>query len=403
MKKKLTDRFLQTVKPPSAGRLVVADTEVRGLTFRMTPLGFRSFMVRYRPRGKAQRTYTVGSYPTITLVEARLRARNIVAAAKQGVDLVAEERRREGELRKAAATARTVRELVGEYIDHSKHHLRRWRQVEIKLGKHVVPVLGDRPANSIRRADVVELLDGMQAKGLRQQVNRVRTALSTMFGFALEREYVDVNPVAGTKPRKLETERARILTDDELRAIWQALSDMPNPGRSFVQALMLTGARHAEVREMPWSEIADGIWTLPAARNKAKRDFEIPLSTPMVRLLAEIPRVGDDFVFTATGARPWTKAHSFKADLDRRSRVTGWVYHDIRRTVRSRLAELQVPFEIAERVLNHAMTKLERTYNRHAYREEKRAALQLWADRLAVIVGQGREAPNVVEFKPPSA
>ena len=81
--------------------------------------------------------------------------------------------------------------------------------------------------------------------------------------------------------------------------------------------------------------------------------------------------------------------------------MTGWVYHDIRRTVRSRLAELRVPFEIAERVLNHAMTKLERVYNRHAYREEKAAALQLWADRLAVIVGEGREAPNVVEMKRP--
>src|SRR5262249_13077649 len=145
--------------------------------------------------------------------------------------------------------------------------------------------------------DVVELLDGLQAKGLRQQTNRVRTTLSTMFAFAIEREYVEVNPVLGTRPRKLETERGRILSDDEIRAIWRVAEGLPNPGRAFLRALMFTGARRDEVRGMTWDEISDGIWTLPAARNKANRDFEIPLSTSMVDLLAEMPRLGPH-VFT---------------------------------------------------------------------------------------------------------
>jgi integrase len=353
MKRKLTDRFLQTVKAPVAGRLVVADTEVRGLTFRMTPLGVRSFMVRYRVREQEQQYFTIGTYPGTSLTEARQRARDIVAAAKRRVDLIAEERGIEAERLKAAATTRSMQELAAEYIDHAKCYLRRWRDVEIRLMKHVLPTLGDRPAASIRRVDIVELLDAMEARGMRQQVNRVRSTLSTMFAFAIERQYVETSPVAGTKRRKVEVERGHILDDDELRAIWQALDELPNPGL---------------------------------------RDSVVG---------AHDRRLGD-YVFTVSGDRPWTAIKYLKAELDRRSGVTGWRFHDIRRTVRSRLAELRVPFEVAERVLNHAMTKLERVYNRHAYREEKAAALQLWADRLAVIVGEGREAPNVVEFKPPS-
>jgi hypothetical protein len=102
-------------------------------------------------------------------------------------------------------------------------------------------------------------------------------------------------------------------------------------------------------------------------------------------------------VFTVGGDRRWTAHDKFKAALDRKSGVTGWVYHDIRRTVRSRLAELHIPYEIAERVLNHAMSKIERTYNRHAYRQEKAKALQAWADHLLFIVGDGLRRIGLVE------
>jgi integrase len=192
-------------------------------------------------------------------------------------------------------------------------------------------------------------------------------------------------------------ERQRILTNDEMRAIWLALEEMPDPGRSFVRALFLTGARLSEVRELPWAEIGGDLWTLPAARNKAARDFEIPLSSPMLAILAAIPRSGP-FVFSIDAARSWTGVDRLKRMLDDKSGVTGWVWHDIRRTVRSKLAELSVPYEIAERVLNHAMTKLERVYNRHGYRQEKAQALQRWADHLMGLVYA--DSDKVVPLRP---
>jgi hypothetical protein len=317
------------------------------------------------------------------------------------VDLIAEEQRQETERRKAAASARTIRELAAEYLErHCRAHLRAWREVELRISNHVLAALGDRAASDVRRADIVELLDDLQhKKGLHQQVNRVRSTLAGMFQYAIEREYVTENPVIGTRPRKLEVERQRILLDQEIGAIWLALDDMPDPGRSFARTLFLTATRRDEARCMEWAEIAPtgDLWLLPAARNKANRDFEIPLSRQMVVLLASLPRRGA-FVFTMSGGKPWSAEVTLKQALDAKSGITGWVWHDIRRTVRSKLAELSVPYEIAERVLNHAMTKLERTYNRHGYRQEKTQALQRWADHLMGLVYA--DSDKVVPLRP---
>jgi site-specific recombinase XerD len=174
----------------------------------------------------------------------------MVAAAKRGVDLIADETRLAAERQKAAASARTIRELAAEYIErHCKSHQRRWRQVEIRLHNHVLPTLGDRAASDIRRADIVELLDDLQYnKGYRAQVNRVRDSIAGLFRYAVEREYVAESPVIGTRARKVKAERQRILSDQEIRAIWFALDTLPDPGRSFVKTLFLTATRRDEPR-----------------------------------------------------------------------------------------------------------------------------------------------------------
>ena len=417
MAKHLTANTLKT-KPHASHRLSFADDQVKGLTLRIMPSGARSFLIRYRVKGETglttkkrrpgakggnrkQRSVTLEVVDERTaLSEARRRALEILAAAKRGIDLPAEKKRQDDERARAeaaaeftAASARTVRQLVTEYVEnHCKAHLRRPRDTELRLTNHVLPKIGDRMVSELRRADIVELLDELEhEKKLRQQVNRTRTSLSGMFRYAVEREYLAENPVMGTRSRKMELECSRVLTDDELKAIWHALEEMPEPGRSFVRVLMLTGVRRDEARGMRWAEadLDAALWLLPAKRNKSGRDFEIPLSKQMVALLKELTRLGPCvFTVNAKGEKPWSAHGPFKADLDARSGVTGWILHDLRRTVRSRLAEdLHVPYEVAERVLNHAMTKIERTYNRASYREQKAAALQAWADRLALIVG----------------
>jgi integrase len=154
------------------------------------------------------------------------------------------------------------------------------------------------------------------------------------------------------------------------------------------------------VRCMQWDEIDldRALWTLPAARNKGKRDHEIPLSPAMLALLGDRPRPGQP-VFTAHDrGKAYAGLQGLKKILDRESGVSGWTYHDLRRTAASGMAALHIPQDTIDRVLNHAKPTLAGTYNRHQYLEEKRRALEAWAERVAFIVGAGRDAPNVVEL-----
>jgi integrase len=389
MKKRLTERFVQTVAPPAAGRLVFADAIAPGLELRVSMDGRRSWSIRYRPKGGTRQRTTYGTYPAKSLAEARARALAIAAAAADGIDLPTKEEAERDEQRKGEGRPKTVGALVDDYVTrHCKVTQRRPRLVERLFENHVKPAIGDLLLTELRRADLVELLDDLQnKKGLRAQVNRVRSQLIAAFGWAIEREYLDTNPAAAIKRRRLETSRDRVLSHDELRAIWTAADGLEDPSRTLVKAWILTGQRRDEVRCMTWRELdlKNRLWTLPAARSKAKRDHGVPLAPALVALLDDLPRFGP-YVFALGKDRPYSGQRRLKAILDRESNVAGWTLHDLRRTCSTGLAALHVTQDIIDRVLGHAAGTLAGTYNRHQYLQEKRQALQAWAKRVEFIV-----------------
>ena len=406
MRKSLTDRYLKSLKPPAGGRVEIVDADAPGLVLRVTANGMKSWAIRYTPKGSGQQRDTYGTYPAVKLAAARLRARDIGAAAARGIDLPAVEKRERDEQRKCDNRPHTVGDLLDEYVErYCKPNQRKWTLTERMFDSHVKPTIGRKPLVELRRADIVELLDDLQnKKGLRAQVNRVRSQILAALNWGIDREYLDTNPAAAIKKRKLEASRDRVLTDDELRAIWCAADGLPDPSRSLVKAWILTGQRRDEVRCMAWSEVdlTRGVWTLPAARNKGKREHEIPFAPAMIALLDGLRRRGLP-VFTTDGTKPYAGQKRLKAILDRESGVAGWTFHDLRRTASTGMAALHVPQDTIDRVLNHAKSTLAGTYNRHQYTEEKRRALEAWAERVAFIVGEARDAVNVVELARASA
>lgn len=144
---------------------------------------------------------------------------------------------------------------------------------------------------------------------------------------------------------------------------------------------------------MRWLEVAGNVWTIPREKVKKDRPHAVPLTTTALEILAGLsclPRVLDDngFVFTTTGGKSASSNFAkVKRRLDELSGVTGWTIHDIRRTVRSKLAELGVPREVARKVLNHEDGKVDRIYNRHEYLAEKREALETWEATLRSLAG----------------
>ena len=399
MKKKLTERFLQTVKAPQTGRIEIGDADAPGLFLRVTSAGVSSWCVRYCPKGGKQVRATIGTYrtpeasdPLVSLSVARTRAKDIAAHAARGVDLLASEA-----AEKAAAvaaeemTSRTVRVVLAEYIEkYCKPNQRKWKLTERMFEAHVLPKLGGKPVAELRRADIIELLDDLKEKsGLKTQVNRIHAQLKAALNFAAEREYIDANPAAVVKMQyKGETPRDRVLSDAELRAIWCAADGLTDPSRTIVKMMILTGQRRDEIRCMPWSEVDldTGVWLLPAARNKGKRDHVIPLAPAAIGLLEGLGK-GGPFVFSISGQRPYAGMKRLKEILDREATVTGWIFHDIRRTAASGMAKLRISNELIGRVLNHAKGDVtSKHYNKYEYLDEKRVALEVWAKRVAQIV-----------------
>ena len=138
---------------------------------------------------------------------------------------------------------------------------------------------------------------------------------------------------------------------------------------------------------MRWKELVGDLWTIPREKVKKDRPHSVPLSSTAQTILAQLsgrPRFeADGFVFSTTGgASASSNFCKIKILLDGFSGITCWTIHDIRRTVRSKLAELGVPREVARKVLNHEDGKVDRIYNRHEYLVEKREALAKWEKTL---------------------
>ena len=263
----------------------------------------------------------------------------------------------------------------------------------VSFAKHL-----DVPAASLDRATVVRVLDGLAKDGKAPMAGATARYGSALFGWAIRRGSLSDSPFERV-PIAPTVRRDRVLSDDEIRRVWKA-TEGPGAFNAIVRALLLTGQRREEVSGLTWSELDPGfsVWTLPASRSKNGKPHVIPISAQMEALLRAQPRVsGTDLVFPGERGvfSGWSKS---KARLDRRSGVSDWTLHDLRRTVATGLQQLGVRLEVTEAVLNHvreAAAGIVGVYQRHTWADEKRAALDAWGAHVAAIV-EGREAGDNV-------
>ena len=231
--------------------------------------------------------------------------------------------------------------------------------------------------------------------------NRVGSSLAAYFAWCVREGWLDVN-VAATINKLHEETRARVLTDDELRQIWQATGG-DDPYSAIVRLLMLLGCRRAEIGGLLWGEIDfdAATITLPAGRVKNALEHVIPLPTAAAEILKAQRRDGRDHVFSDRGPhgfRSWSRG---KAALDARTGISShWTLHDLRRTFSTRMnGKLGVAPHIVERLLNHisGRSAISRIYNRAIYASEKAAALALWAEHLTALVED--RPPKIVALR----
>jgi integrase len=403
MSKALTVKAIENFEP-GASRREVPDGDVRGLYLQIFPSGKASWAFRYRFGGRT-RKLTIGASPEIGLKDARDLARAAHLQIASGED--------PGAAKQAARTATKalpardmVEKVAAQFLARHVKNLSAATRIEVGriVAKEILPTFRGRRLSEIKRPDVIEWLDAIVDRPAPIAANRALGWLKGLYNFAVERGILDVSPIAGIKAPAAETARDRILSDEELKAVWEAADALEPVYAGFIKLLILTGQRRSEVANLSWSEIdLDAkLWTLPAARAKNSIEHSIPLSDQAADILRSLPRIaGSEFVFTINGRNPIRGTHLVKRRIEKLGPpIPPWVLHDIRRTVASGMARLGVNLPVIEKLLNHvsgSFAGIVGVYQRHSFSDEKRAAMQAWARHVEAIVS-GEAAANVVEL-----
>lgn len=391
---KFTDAAVQRLKPPAAGRVEYWDAALPGFGLRVTENGVRTWVMMYRMGSRARRL-TIGRYPALSLADARALARDAMHEVAKGNDPGAAKAAR-NEPPEAEAFENAAQDFLRRHVGK----LRRSSQQENArvFSKELLPRWRGRRLAGIVRADVIELLDDVTDAGKPYAANHTLAVVRKFFNWCVERGKLDVSPCMMVKRPHEQRARDRVLSDDELRAIWGACDQMAYPFGPFLKMLLATAQRRSEVAQMRWSDVdLDAkVWTIPAEHTKADRAHEVPLSPLAMEILKAVPQFHGDYVFTTTGGeRPVSGFSKCKSRLVVLSGVAGdWRFHDFRRTAGTGMAGLGVPVFTIGRVLNHSaagMAGVTAIYDRHSYLEEKRHALEAWARKLAGVVGPADE------------
>ena len=408
MKANLTDRTLEALGKKAAApgkRYDVWDSKTPNFGVRVNDRGRRVFMVAKRLAGESNPTrFTVGEYPGLSLSEARRKARQIIEDLESGVR---PQERHQALAREQARRRRDTFALVAEeFIKRHVSKLRTRADVERAIRRDLISRWDERPITEISRGDLLELLDEAVDAGHPYAAHHTFAYVHKLWEWAIERGVygLESSPCDRMKPASVigkKVPRQRVLRDDELRLIWQATEDDGGSGLAYpfgplVRLLLITGQGLREVAEARWTEfdLDKALWTVPAERMKGDAAHEVSLSPMALDLLSALPRfAGGDFVFTTTaGAKPVSGFSKSKTRLDAMiaeavgGPMATWVFHDLRRTMRTHLSALPVPDLVRELTIAHRKPGLHKVYDQHAYQAEKRHAMALWAERLAGIV-----------------
>jgi integrase len=436
MRKSLTDVYVRTVAPPPSGRLEVSDLRCVGLTFRITTNGAKTWSLRFRdPRSGRLTRATIGNYPEVRLHSARERALDLRREIVAGVNPVEKKR-----IERDEASIRTFEALAKRYM--TEHALRQKRTAgadQRNLDLHVLPNWRKRRFDEIGRGDVIALCESVVARGSPIQANRVQALLSKIFSFALDAELVTANPCARLKKRSKETAATRVLSDNEIRLFWRRVGDPPNSTRigQALRLAMLTGVRVTELAGAELKEFErlndpeSATWTIPAARSKNGKAHVVPLGRLALSIVSDLVKrakshgnMAERFLLASPNnpRRPIDGhalsvamirfGNALRAVTDAKYRVsdevraiTTWTSqrpcaHDLRRTFATRLAASSVPTEDVSACLNHTRTSVTaRHYDLYDRVREKRRAFNLWAEEVAMIVGESNQSVDVTDYR----
>ena len=402
----LTDQTVRDLPLPASGNKVFYDGKVRGFGARVTAKGARSFVLDYRTRDGRERRYTIGAFPDWKATAAKAEAKRLKLAVDRGEDPMGELHAARGAV-KARKEAETFAEAVEDYIAREQKGRRQnatageVRRVLLKecADWHGLPVLEIEPRDIRKLCETLRDGNG-KMKPRPYLANRTFAYLKTFFAWCGEPgiDKVRVSPMIGLKlPWQGEETRERVLSDDELRALWRVLTKSAAL-LAHLKVALITGKRKGAVAAMRWAEVDNkGLWS-PAADNRRrkgnKRRHAIPLPAMALAAIEALrPAAIDPGAFVFAGRRGGSHLDPgtpLQKAIQARSGVSDFFFHACRHTVETRLAELGVAPHIRDMILDHAPARgAGAGYDHHHYGPEMRDALERWAAHIDKLVNGG--------------
>ena len=360
----LNDLKLRSISPQEKGQQDYWDTSLPGFGVRVSQGGSKTFMLNI---DNARRS--IGRFGIITLSEARGEAKRILAE------------RTLGRVRPQAMTYPQARDL---FLQEKLETRRASTHKSLKrlLTVHF-PFKGK--LSELTHSEVLRRLNAIKAPS---EKNHAIAAAKVFFTWCVKHRYLTDNPTLGMSLTSRPS-RARVLSDDEIKSVWEASNDLelPQSFRTIVKLLICTGQRRGEITGLrpEYFSQSECTITLPASLTKNGREHMFPVGSLASSLLTSC-RLESGLYFPARGKNsPFNGWSKTKVLLDEISGVSGWTLHDLRRTFATRLAEVGTPIHVVEKLLNHVSGTtggLVGVYQRHQYWPEQVAAAAAWDSRL---------------------
>lgn len=409
----LTDRYLKSLlSNPPASRRPIWDAAQPHFALRPSLKGKLSFYCVKRRKGARQPDWIlIGYYPSIGLKDARLAAGKVLADLAEGINprKLEQERRRSEEEGARQAEAGRFRKVIEQF---ERTHIAQLRPAtarvyRLHLTRTIIPALGEIQIAAIRRRDIIALIVHVFERSGRPTAIAVGKVLHKALAWAVARDLIDSNPASGIAVGELVGRmrpRDRLLSDAELRAVWQAIPHVGPPWSTVYKLLLLTGLRLNEIAgaRWKWLDLDAGTLSVPGEVTRNGEPLLVALPPLALELLRTTPHFSGPYIFSANGgfsrlqAASGAKQRLDKALRDMGAEVEPFVVHDFRRTVRSGMGRIAIPMVVAELCLGHKQPGIVGVYDRWSYFDEKREALLRWQGQLLSIVEPPPASDNIL-------
>lgn len=358
----LSDVAIRAAKP-RAERFTLWDDAIKGFGVRVFPGGAKTFIVLIGP-GRRQ---SIGRYPLLSLADARTAARRILAEKTLG---------------KVRPTHHAYDDAQNAFLKECETRL---RPLTVKLyRRHLTThfAFGRKSLGEIMPREIVTRLNRLNDRpGEKEHAYRIGR---TFFEWCISQHLIERNPMQTIAKPPVGASRERVLTEDELKAVYNTALKLTSGFHRLVCLLIYTGGRRGEITALRWQNVGQEAITLPAETTKSKKTRVVPIGPSTTALLDRFPKMGE-YVFPASReSKPTTTVmtgySAAKRAFDRDCGVTGWTLHDLRRVYASGLQRLNVRLEVIEQLLGHVGSRagIVGVYQRYGYEPEMREAVEKW-------------------------